>query len=82
MDLFTVIFLVIGCPFSVLIMFLPTLIELKRPIDAGPRMILEDYDRKSIIQTIAGGKIMQKREFGIQGKTLAGVLNILPDIEI
>jgi hypothetical protein len=32
----------LGTPISVLVMFVPTLIELKRPKDAGPRLIISD----------------------------------------
>lgn len=35
--------LVLGMPFLLFIMFLPTFLELKKPKDAGPRLIMPEF---------------------------------------
>ncbi len=43
LDLFSLtILLVLGLPVFLLIMLLPTVLELKKPKDAGPRLIMAD----------------------------------------
>ena len=36
-------FIVLGTPALIIVVFLPSLLELKRPQDRGPRIIMEDF---------------------------------------
>jgi hypothetical protein len=38
-----ILLVVIGAPALILVMFLPALLELRRPRDRGPRMIMNDF---------------------------------------
>jgi hypothetical protein len=44
----TSLILIVGTPILVIIMFLPALLELRKPRDAGPRIIMEDVQGRLV----------------------------------
>jgi hypothetical protein len=41
-----ILLVVLGTPMLLIIMFLPALLELRKPKDAGPRIIMEDFHER------------------------------------
>ena len=75
-----------GILFSILIMLLPALIELKRPKDAGPRIILHDpyivnaLKREIFLQLMNIEKEKTKLNQTI-AKEIISIVAFLPNIE-
>ncbi len=74
----------VGAPVLVLLMFLPTLVELRKPADAGPRLIFPVYSavlsQKSIITSIGNVEENNDLDF-LLIPLLAKVVGILPNLE-
>jgi hypothetical protein len=76
--------LIVAVPILLLIMLLPAVVELKKPRDAGPRLIVEDVFGVSV-HALKVGSIMDIEadyEFGVKlPSTVAGVLGFLPVLD-
>lgn len=83
-SIFTVVML--GAPFLLIIMLLPTLLELKKPKDAGPRLIMPNASLPISPQEIKVNRIVnieEKCQFDIKLLPLVSrALNVLPDLEV
>jgi len=82
----TLILLAFGASVFIFIMLLPALLELKKPKDAGPRMIMDDlvvaqyFPKKGIIQL----QSIDEEKFGLDKtivKKIADVISFLPNLE-
>ena len=75
--------LLVGVSTFILIMLLPSLIELKRPKDAGPRMIMDYafFALPEVGETIEVGIEEQKFDLTLVQK-LASIIAVLPNIEV
>ncbi|MEM2971180.1 MAG: hypothetical protein QW270_01985 [Candidatus Bathyarchaeia archaeon] len=77
----TFIWLTIGILTFLFIMFLPSLIELKKPKDAGPRIIIDytfDTQPKNVWITD-----IEEQEFDqTSTKKLVDIISFLPNIEV
>jgi hypothetical protein len=80
----TLTMLILGVSTFVFIMFLPALLELKRPRDAGPRMITGHAD--FILPEIRNMAILSvKKEQGFDqtlARKIADVIAVLPNLEM
>jgi len=81
----TIIILAFCTPILVLIMFLPSLLELKKPKDSGPRLIMENIPEflvhQSITIELADIEDGQKLEsYHISG--LRKIIQVLPSLEV
>ena len=77
--------LILGIPILILIMLLPALLELKKPKDGGPRMILDNISEVQIqimrMIPIASIEDEQKFESALI-QTLAKIIEVLPSLEV
>jgi len=77
--------LFLGIPILVLIMLLPALLELKKPKDGGPRLILDNISEVQIqimrMIPIASIEDEQKFESALI-QTLAKIIEVLPSLEV
>ena len=77
--------LILGIPILVLIMLLPALLELKKPKDGGPRLILDNISEVQIqimrMIPIASIEDEQKFESALI-QTLAKIIEVLPSLEV
>jgi hypothetical protein len=75
--------LLAGVSTFILIMLLPSLVELKRPKDAGPRMIMDYtfFTLPEIGETIEIGIGEQRFDLTVVQK-LASIIAVLPNIEV
>ena len=81
----TILLLIVGTPILVIIMFLPALLELRKPRDAGPRIIMEDVQGRlvGLLGVAVIGNI--EEEHGFDCSLLPRLLNaieVLPCLEI
>jgi hypothetical protein len=74
----------IGAPVLILLMFLPTIVELRKPVDSGPRLILPAYSavlsQKSIISSIVDVEGHHELDF-ILLPLVAKAVGVLPNLE-
>ncbi|MDH5460455.1 MAG: hypothetical protein OEY95_05640 [Candidatus Bathyarchaeota archaeon] len=81
----TLITLCFGVLIFIFIMFLPALLELKKPKDAGPRMILNDVSvlqQLQIVQKIPIANMEEDLRFDqTVVKKIANVIAMLPNLE-
>ncbi len=74
---------VLGAPILLLIMLLPSVLELKKPRDAGPRFIMDNFS--GISQLINMAPLVNIEEGPqIEAKlasSIAGVLSFLPKLD-
>jgi hypothetical protein len=66
-------------------MFLPAIIELKKPKDNGPRRIMESIPelKMGIMTSILIANIEEEKKFDISLiRTLAKIIEVLPSLEI
>jgi hypothetical protein len=78
-----VAYLLLGIPLLILIMLLPVLIELKKPKDRGPRMIIgaiPELQIHSFAFSIANIEEGEKFDLSIL-RPLAKVIEVLPSLE-
>ena len=77
--------LILGTTALILIMLLPALLELKKPKDGGPRMILDNISEVQIqimrMIPIASIEDEQKFESALI-QTLAKIIEVLPSLEV
>ena len=80
-----IVILILGIPILILIMLLPALLELKKPKDEGPRIIMENV---SEVQTqimrmipIANIESVQKFDSALI-RPLAKIIAVLPNLEV
>jgi len=74
----------IGAPVLILLMFLPTIVELRKPVDSGPRIIFPAYaavlSQKFIISSIANVEEHHELDF-ILLPLVAKAVGVLPNLE-
>lgn len=77
--------LILGIPILILIMLLPALLELKKPKDGGPRMILDNISEVQIqimrMTPIANIENEQRFDSAII-QPLAKIIAVLPNLEV
>ena len=81
----TIIILVVFTPILVLIMFLPSLLELKRPKDSGPRLIMESMPEFLVYQSITIGLADIEDEQKLESCHISGlgkIIQVLPSLEV
>ncbi len=77
--------LILGIPILILIMLLPALLELKKPKDGGPRMILDNISEVQIqiMRMIPIASIEDEQKFdSALIQPLAKIIAILPSLEV
>ena len=77
--------LMLGTPILILIMLLPVLVELKKPKDAGPRMIMGNISEVPIqmMRVIPLANIEEKQNFdSALIQALAKIIGALPSLEV
>ena len=77
--------LILGTPILILIMLLPVLVELKKPKDAGPRMIMDNVSEVpiSFMRVIPLANIEEEQKFdSTLIQTLAKIIGALPSLEV
>ena len=81
----TILVLVLGTPLLILIMFLPVLIELRKPKDCGPRMIMDKvpvfHVQPRVVVAIANIEEEIKFEYSLLPRLLK-VIELLPSLEV
>lgn len=78
-----IITLILGVATFILIMFLPALLELKKPRDAGPRLIMDDVSAKQLQQEMKP-LLRIEDEISVDRvllKKIADIIAALPDLE-
>jgi hypothetical protein len=84
-NLISTILLLLGIPTVIAIVFIPTLLELKRPRDMGPRIIMEHFNGKptephalnAILKIDDDHRLNQALLF-----SLGRVIEFLPSLEV
>jgi len=77
--------LILGIPILILIMLLPALLELKKPKDGGPRMILDNISEVQIqiMRMIPIASIEDEQKFdSALIQPLAKIIEVLPSLEV
>jgi len=80
-----IIILTVATPILIFIMFLPALLELKKPKDGGPRMIMDNIPEvhMHIIHIIPIANIEEEQKFDISLiQTIAKIIEVLPSLEV
>lgn len=78
----TFVALAFGVVIFILLMFLPALLELRKPKDAGPRKIMEDIITSESQMKIASIERAEEIEIDqVLIKKMANVLSVLPNLE-
>ena len=75
---------VLGMPILLFIMFLPTVLELKKPRDAGPRLIMGDIlgVATQVVQIPLLINIEEDREYSaVLIPAIGSILNFLPKLD-
>ena len=75
--------LLLGTPVLILIMLLPALVELKKPKDKGPRMIMDSIPEMQIlVMSFPIANIEEDQKFDISLlRSLAKIIEVLPSLE-
>jgi len=76
--------LILGIPILILIMFLPALLELKKPKDGGPRLITDNISEVQIqiMRMIPITSIEDEQKFdSALIQPLAKIIEVLPSLE-
>jgi len=85
-NLTLIIIILIGAiPTLILIMFLPALFEIKKPRDAGPRIILSSIPEVKMLAThvIPIANIEKEQKFDVPLiQTIAKIIEFLPKLEV
>ena len=77
--------LTLTAPLLIIIVFLPALVELKKPKDNGPRMIMENASELEavMITIIPLANIEENHKFDVSLiRTLSRIIEVLPSVEI
>ena len=80
-----IIILVFCTPILVLIMFLPSLLELKKPKDSGPRLIMENIPEFLVHESITNGLPDIEDEQKLESYHISGlekIIQVLPCLEV
>ena len=80
-----IVILILGIPILILIMLLPALLELKKPKDGGPRMIMENVSevQTQIAHMIPIANIENEQRFdSALIRPLAKIIAVLPNLEV
>lgn len=86
-NLTAIILLIVGTPMLILALLLPTIIELKKPKDKGPRVIMSEFPEQQEQRLwFARLSIMGVEEEHSFDRSLiqsiAGVIEVLPSLEV
>jgi hypothetical protein len=77
--------LILGTPILILIMFLPAVLELRKPKDGGPRMIMDDVleVRMQLAGAVPLVDIEEEKRFDSSLiRPLAKIIEALPSLEV
>ena len=80
-----IVILILGIPILILIMLLPALLELKKPKDEGPRIIMENVSevQTQIMRMIPIANIENVQKFdSALIRPLAKIIAVLPNLEV
>lgn len=80
-----IIILIVATPILILILFLPAILELKKPKDDGPRMIMGSIPgvNMRIMHVIPIANIEDEQKFDSSLiQTMAKILEVLPTLEV
>ncbi len=83
LDLSWITLVVLGTPILLFVMFLPTVLELKRPKDAGPRLIMGDVGGANLVLSIPFIVNMEEK-FECDAPffpSLGSILGFLPELD-
>jgi len=80
----TFIMLMLGVSTFIFIMLLPALLELKRPKDAGPRIIVDDAHFTQLkIRSMPIVNVEEEQRFDqVLVKKIADIIAVLPNLEV
>lgn len=85
-NLTSIIIILIGAiPILIFIMFLPAILEIKKPKDGGPRMIMDNIPQVKMPMThaIRIADIEEKQKFDISLiQKIAKFIQVLPNLEV
>ena len=77
--------LIVTAPLLIFITFLPAFLELKKPKDAGPRMIMETIPevKTRTVHVIQIANIEKEQKFDVSLiQTMAKIIEVLPNLEV
>ena len=77
--------LIVATPILILITFLPAFLELKKPKDGGPRMIMRSIPevKTRTVHVIHIANIEKEQKFDVSLiQTMAKILEVLPTLEV
>ena len=77
--------LIVAAPVLILILFLPTIVELKKPKDRGPRMIMAEVPEVtlSLVHVIPIVEIEAEQKFDSSlAPTMVKIISFLPSLEV
>ena len=77
--------LIVTTPLLIFITFLPAFLELKKPKDAGPRMIMETIPevKTRTVHVIQIANIEKEQKFDTSLiQTMARIIEVLPNLEV
>lgn len=80
-----VVILIVATPVLILIMFLPAFLELKKPKDGGPRMIMRSIPevKTRTVHPIHIANIEKEQKFDISLiQKIAKIIEVLPNLEV
>jgi hypothetical protein len=79
-----IIILAVGTPILILIMLLPALLELKKPKDAGPRLIMDNISEVQFqMRAVFIASMEEEQKFDrALIRMLAKIIEVLPSMEI
>jgi hypothetical protein len=80
-----IVLLILGTPILILIMFLPAILELRKPKDGGPRMIMDNVleVRMQLAGAVPLVSIEEEQRFDSSLiRPLAQIIDALPSLEI
>ena len=80
-----IVLLIVTTPLLIFITFLPAFLELKKPKDEGPRMIMETIPevKTRTVHVIQIANIEKEQKFDISLiQTMARIIEVLPNLEI
>jgi len=77
--------LIVTAPLLIFITFLPAFLELKKPKDGGPRMIMETIPevKTRTVHVIQIANIEKEQKFDVSLiQTMARIIEVLPNLEV
>jgi len=80
-----IIILIVATPVLIFIIFLPALLELKKPKDRGPRMIMGSIPevKTRTVHVIRIANIEKEQKFDISLiRTMTKIIEVLPNLEV